>query len=712
MAETVKIDQEQWRTMRGWAQDATLQSLVTATNASNTLLKAIGGKRTSNLDIAGQVQQGIIRPLTQGTDDTIKTMRSYKAAIKDLEITQYKYSSATKNLISKFETAGKEPSKLIPELIEGSTGKLAAAIGGVAAMFGKKGKVVGAAVAALGTMVGAASAKVVERFIEAADAFRPMIQSGVTFGGSIDQMVSSVRGAGVSFEAAGRIIEQHGAALVTVGEKNFFAATDRMGSTFKRLAMTGDQGAELLSELSDQMRTTGSLFDMNQEQYTQALESNIRLMQQQSILTGKSIKQQLAERKAVVERASFQALLAGESPEERTRLEQWFDQLVNTMKMSQEQAMGLLLQSKGVGGTTGYASVNLATRGAASDLASRIAAGAGVTDEGSKQAMQLASTYMEGFTREYGKTLAISLEKGINNIFTQAGTSALEGARAGKTIEAALADPEKAEQARKAAEGISVLGTNTQRWYNTMNDITKKFGEAEAKAFELAGENFAAMIDKIVESAKKLNMESISDMKKGLSELVGGDTNLLAMGGAAAGAIGVAAGLKGGSAGAGSGGSMMGQGVMKFAGKMLGIDQLISAGGSLWEGNYGQAAAHLALFAAKKNPVGLAVSLADSLTEAVTGKGVIERGAALFSKNQQEIQSAVQMGRGASITAPNIYTPQQVEDLAIKQAMLQQQIADLEYRKRQGEEDSAELKALREQFAEAVRTLREIRNNQ
>lgn len=658
----IKIDREQFTKLEGWAKDETLRSLLAATQTSNSLLKAIGGKRTSNLDIGNQIQRGVVDPLKQGTEDTVEGLRSLKASVKDLEETQWRASGKINTFLNKVDTASKDASKLLPELLQSGTSKAFAGLGAVAGKFGAKGKII----AGLGAVLGSASAKAAERFLEAADAFRPMIQSGLTFGGSIDQMVSSVRGANVSFEAAGRIVEQQGAALVAVGEKNFFAATDRMGATFKRLALTGDQGAEIQAELTDQMRTTGSLFNMTQEQYTGALENSLRLMQQQNILTGKSVKQQLAERKKVAERTSFQALIASQGPEEQERLTNWFHTLVETMKMSQEDAMGVLLQSQGVGGTTGYARADLSTGGAVGEIVSRIQAGSTALEEGSLGAMQNAMKAQQTFLEKYGTTGALAMEKGMNNLFTQTIASAAEGARAGKGIGAVLGDPEKAEQVRKAQEGVDILGKKTQFMYDTLFDISKTIAKAEASTFEIVSAGIDKVLASIIKAADQINAKGILETAQGIAAMPGAQS----LGAAAAGAAGLAVapkllGLGGGAAGgAGAAGStsMLGKaasGAMKLGGKVLGLEQLISAGTSIVAGNYAEAAGHMALFALKKNPVGMLASGADYLLEAYSGTGLIER-AFSSNNNQQQIQQsmqaaeAAQASRGASLTAPNI----------------------------------------------------------
>lgn len=653
----IKIDREQFTKLEGWAKDETLRSLLAATQTSNSLLKAIGGKRTSNLDIGNQIQRGVVDPLKQGTEDTVEGLRSLKASVKDLEEAQSKASGKINSFLNKVDTASKDASKLLPELLQSGTSKAFAGLGAVA---GKKGK----AIAGLGAVLGSAAAKSAERLLEAADAFRPMIQSGLTFGGSIDQMVSSVRGAGVSFEAAGRIVEQQGTALVAVGEKNFFAATDRMGATFKRLALTGDQGAEIQAELTDQMRTTGSLFNMTQEQYTGALENSLRMMQQQNILTGKSIKQQLAERKALAERASFQALIAGQTPEEQERLTNIFKTLAN--RMSTEQAMGIMLQSQGVGGTKGFGQAQLAMGGTAQEIAGQI--GAGVDLQNLEPLLNEAGSKIEKFGQEWGRTISISLEKGISNPLTEAFTGTLPGLRTFQTAMAALADPEKAEQARKAQEGVDILGKKTQFMYDTLFDISKTIAKVEASAFEIVSAGIDKVLNSIIKAADQINAKGILDTAQGIAAMPGAQS----LGAAAAGAAGLAVapkllGLGGGggaAGGAGSAGStsMLGggaSGAMKLGGKVLGIEQLISAGTSIVAGNYAEAAAHAGLFLAKKNPLGIAVSLADGLTEIITGKGLMER-AFSSNDNQQQIQQsmqaaeAAQASRGPSLTPPNI----------------------------------------------------------
>ena len=659
----IKIDREQFTKLEGWAKDETLRSLLAATQTSNSLLKAIGGKRTSNLDIGNQIQRGVVDPLKQGTEDTVEGLRSLKASVKDLEETQWRASGKINTFLNKVDTASKDASKLLPELLQSGTSKAFAGLGAVAGKFGAKGKALGGTIAGLGAVLGSAAAKAAERFLEAADAFRPMIQSGLTFGGSIDQMVSSVRGAGVSFEAAGRIVEQQGTALVAVGEKNFFAATDRMGATFKRLALTGDQGAEIQAELTDQMRTTGSLFNMTQEQYTGALENSLRLMQQQNILTGKSIKQQLAERKALVERASFQALIAGQTPEEQERLTNIFKTLAT--RMSTEQAMGIMLQSQGVGGTKGFGQAQLAMGGTAQEIAGQI--GAGVDLQNLEPLLNEAGSKIEKFGQEWGRTISISLEKGISNPLTEAFTGTLPGLRTFQTAMAALADPEKAEQARKAQEGVDILGKKTQFMYDTLFDISKTIAKVEASAFEIVSAGIDKVLNSIIKAADQINAKGILETAQGIAAMPGAQS----LGAAAAGAAGLAVapkllGLGGGAAAGGAGAagstSMLGKaasGAMKLGGKVLGIEQLISAGTSIVAGNYAEAAGHMALFALKKNPVGMLASGADYLLEAYSGTGLIER-AFSSNNNQQQIQQsmqaaeAAQASRGASLTAPNI----------------------------------------------------------
>ena len=674
MVDIIKIDNEQFREMRGWASERTLASLLSATEKSNELLKAIGGKRTGGVNLAQtatRAQKGL-QNVSDELDNTQRAAQGFNESLKELEETQWKFSSKTKGLIDKLQSTSKDASRLIPELVGKSANGLTSAMSGVAGIFGKKGKAAGVWITAIGSIFGAAATKAAERFIEAADSFRPMIQSGITFGGSIDQMVASVRGAGVSFETAGKIVDQQGSMLVAVGEKNFFAATDRMGGTFKRLGLTGDQGAEILAELTDQLRTTGSVYNMSQDQIIQANETSLRLMQQQSILTGKSLKQQIAERKTMAERQSFQLMLSGQAPEEAARLQDIASRMRN-QGINEDMVMGILMQAKEVSGTRSYGQAQVGMGELAGQLVEQIQSGAAAKDI--DQLTQQAGLTVKDFLQSTWKTGVAALESNSAGLTADLYKALLPILDPTRIREAAEKDATKAEQARKAAEGIDILGQKTQFYYDTIFDVSKKIAQVEAKAFQIVSDGIDKVLASIIKAADQINAKGLLETAQDIAGMPGlaslgaaaglaAAPNLLGLGAGAAASGAAASGAAGvGGAAAGSG-SMWGK-AFKIAGKVAGIDQLVSAGTNLWEGNYGAAAAHAGLFLAKKNPVGLTASIADALTEAITGKGLIDR---MFSTDpqqqiQQQIQqsmqaaAAAQVGRGDSLTPPNI--PQQ-----------------------------------------------------
>ena len=90
-------------------------------------------------------------------------------------------------------------------------------------------------------------------------------------------------------------------------------------------------------------------------------------------------------------------------------------------------------------------------------------------------------------------------------------------------------------------------------------------------------------------------------------------------------------------------------------GKLLGIEQLVSAGQSLYEGNYLQAAGHAGLFLGGRNPFVMGARAADMGLEMITGRGLVDRTAGMFG----------QSGQTAPLIPTGAQTPEELGSAAI-----------------------------------------------
>lgn len=470
-----------------WAKEATLARLLDAVTNQTPLLEKISGIKaldlknvqTANTGLGqvGEAAEQAADAMKKGAADRKKTDRELNESIRDLRWSMSRHGSQISSLL----TRSTNPMTQLPSAIESTTDWLA--------KFAKGNKVATVAVMAIGTAI----AKLAERFIEAAESYRGMMQSGVMFNGSISTMIQSVRAAGVGIEAANQVIEQYSQALLSVGEAQFFKNIENSTRLFARLGMTQEQGMRTFAELEEMRRLSGLSYMQSEEERTRSNEQLVQLMQSQSILTGVSIKRQkeAAQKAAVSERVRF--MQAQLSPEQLAAQEVARTKMAS-MGMSGDLIEGVLLEAMS-GAANQFTAAARQTMGPAfEDILQAVRAGRPEAI-GSLEQREALGRAAQQFMQRAGPGMALS-QGAMQRLMV---TQALEARDVNlPTFRARPGQEEELERRRRMAEraarGEQILDNTTQAYFETVNNISVALGRVEALAFRLADPVISGLI--------------------------------------------------------------------------------------------------------------------------------------------------------------------------------------------------------------------------
>lgn len=649
MTAPIMIDGQQSAT---WAQESTLRQLSQLTSNTNTILASIAKARNVQIDPdaikdLGRSAGGAITPVKSFGKAADEGGKKFSSAIDDLKGTMQTLEWRTRSYsdtISNALRGSSDPMKRLPEMftkVGSGMGALAGRIPGLGAAL---------------TILGASAGALVSMYMESADSYRSMMQSGVLFDGSISGMIKSVRSSGVSMQAATQLIQNRSQALLIGGEQQFFSTVGSMSSTFARFGMTMDQGAETLAELMDQQRITGSLFTMSQQEIIQANTTQLNQMQAISRLTGVSIRQQMEERRRISERQSMRAMAAQLQGPELARFEAMRNALTSA-GVQEDAAAGILLQQFGKGATRAGAMGEQALGPQGMAIIRQ------AMETGDASLIQRNAAVFEQASREMLDRLpAIVGEMGGRGAELQAMALAiLERARPAAL--GATAEQRQAEAARIAAGG-AVTQPGTQAYFETVNNTQIAMGRLQSTVvdyvegpmnllFQGTERLTAAFADVIttlqqqgvIAAARRMGEYGIAGGQQLLSLAA---ENPLATGAAAGGvaaayaanralaaraaaAAPAAPPVPGGAPDRPGALSRAGGFLRRAGGQVLGFEQLFSAGQAAYQGNFTEAAGHAGLFLLRRNPLAMAASALDFLMEETTGRGLVERGTAMLT---------------------------------------------------------------------------------
>jgi len=624
-----------------WARESTLLRLAESSEDTLGVLKKWAQSRGVDLSnikkltsTSGETttSMGKLNTETQGAS---RSMHSYNRAVDELTRNTHQLRSGLNSIIG--GTA--DPMRSLPGLFT----NLGASIGG---LVGSRGPL--RLLGTVATLTGAAVGALVARYMDAGDAYRSMMSTGILFEGSINSMISSVRSSGVSLQQASQIIQNRSQALIVQGEGRFFSTVGRMGETFARFGMTMDQGAETLAELMDQQRITGTLFSMSQDDIIRANTTQLNQMQSISRLTGVSIRQQMEERRRVSERQSMRAMAAQLEGPDLARFEALRNALT-AAAVPEDAAAGILLQEFGKGTTTAGALGQQALGPQGMEIIRQ------AMETGDASLIQRNAAVFEQASRDMLTRLpAILGERGGRGAEQQAiALSILERSRV-----AALGPTAAARQAQadRAAAGESLITPGTEGFFRTVNATAMVMGNLEATVMNMTGPAMEYLWEQTGRAASAM-FELLTVLENqgplAAARLAGqqawqflGENPAMALGvGGAAAATYAASRALGARAGAtpttpdAPGGGTARPGALSRAGsflrrggsQVLGFEQLFSAGQAAYEGNFTEAAGHAGLFLLRRNPLAMAASALDFLMEETTGRGLVERGSDMLT---------------------------------------------------------------------------------
>jgi hypothetical protein len=653
----IQLDERQ---SDSWAQEDTLTRLLLATSNTNKILSTMAKSKGLSLDGVRELDQAVgrvapsVRGLGPAAEEGARGILTYKEALNNLRYNTTRLGSTMDGIIR--GTA--DPMRALPGALSGAGNAVAA----FANRMGVRGRLITGGLQALGISAGAAAA----RFMDSAEAYRSMISTGILFDGSITGMISSVRSSGVSLQQASQIIQNRSQALIIGGETQFFRTVGSMGETFARFGMTMDQGAETMAELMDQQRITGSLFSMSQQDIIAANTKQLNQMQAISRLTGVSIRQQTEERRRIGERMSMRVMASQLEGPQLAQFEALKNALAST-GLGEDAAAGILLQQFGRGPTRAGAIGEQAV----GPEGMRVIMEA-MRSGDSSLIQQNAQIFAENTRRFLGRLEAGAVERG-GTAAEYAGIAmpAFERARLAAEGPTAAA---RQEQAARAARGESLLTPGTLGYYKTVNNTAIAMGTLESVImkqlapgmeylWEQAGRASSALTDLFVTLEQRGAAAALWQAGQMVATTVA--ENPLESGLAALGLGGGVLAMRrmmtptSAAPGAGGGGGAAGPGGMARlragVGKLLGIEQLVSAGQSLYEGNYLQAAGHAGLFLGGRNPFVMGARAVDTGLEMITGRGLVERTAGMFG----------QSGQTAPLIPTGAQTPEELGSAAI-----------------------------------------------
>lgn len=504
-----------------WAKEATLARLLDAVTNQTPLLEKISGikaldlKKMQNantgLGQVGEAAEQAADAMKKGAADRKKTDRELNESIRDLRWSMSRHGSQISSLL----TRSTNPLTQLPSAIETTTDALA--------KFAKGNKIATVAVMAIGTTI----AKLAERFIEAAESYRGMMQTGVMFNGSVTQMIQNVRSAGVSIESANQVIEQYSQALLSVGEAQFFKNIEDSTRVFARLGMTQEQGMRTFAELEEMRRLSGLSYMQSEEDRTKSNEQLVQLMQSQSILTGISIKRQKEAAQKAAETERVRIMQASLSPEQLKQQQEATFKLAG-LGLRPEAIEAALIEAMGGGVTAAGAAAGQALGPEYNKMVAAIQSGRieEIGTQEQREALKRYTTQLLQTTPMLGRGGATAQLIGGMALDVRATSLAATTAKPGQ--ERSLAD--RIAMAAKALKGEKILDESTQAYFETANNAAVALGRVEALAFRLA--------DPVI----KTLMTSLSALTGAVNAAIGGAaglSNSTLYGSLAAGAAGM-----------------------------------------------------------------------------------------------------------------------------------------------------------------------------
>ncbi len=337
----------------GWARDATLVEILNRSDLTNTILseyvKKVAPDLTARIERA---ESKSVNRLAQKIDEQTEQQKAVAKDNRQKDIDQEQAIYDLKNTLrGRLDTIGsvlraKDSTDLASILGQG-IGKAGESAGEGLGRYlgGTRGAVIGKVIGiAAGAVIGAA----LTRTLEISKTFRELYDTGVSFNGSMIDMVEAARTSGQTIETMSAQISKFSDTAAAIGSgrmvkfgKQMLDAT-RAGAEF---GMTNDELREKSYQYLEIQMRTGQLANKTQKDLEKGAYDYLQNLTGLSLLTGKSRKAEAEAQKARASQALTRAAVQLMTPQQRDQLNKLMQAVPQEMqelvtKMYAEQTLG------------------------------------------------------------------------------------------------------------------------------------------------------------------------------------------------------------------------------------------------------------------------------------------------------------------------------------------------------------------------------------
>jgi hypothetical protein len=469
-----------------WAKDATLDEISGRIGGTNEILTRIGkvfGKRFDATGLNLEFKKTGQHVKMAGTDanqtaisfrKARKGLGDFDSSVSDLRHSLLLYGNSLqdyKRSIGELVTGSKDATKMLPGMARDVSQAFATMIQRLPAL------------SRLIAGVGVAAGFAIQRYLESADVYRDMMQSGALFSGSIEGFVKIVRANGVSLTAAQQVINKQTQAILITGETRFFATVGRMGNTLDKFGLKMDQGAELLGELFEIQRLTGNLYGRSQEELVDSNTRLLTLLNAQARLTGISVRRQTEEARRIAEDERVR-ILAQSLPQQMQEAITTFSASLSAANIPTDVASELVRELVTGAPGRGSAALRVFAPYQVEDLFAAARTGDQLRINEAIQQMARAAAEIP---IEQRAGISYMQAPEIRRLIVALTDRFLVAARPITDVDGKT--PQQIFQ--ETLQGFSVIGTSTENLFGAQGRITRAFGTFESRLITVASEGGA-----------------------------------------------------------------------------------------------------------------------------------------------------------------------------------------------------------------------------
>ncbi len=486
----VKIVDLRLPTEVAWAREVTLNRLVQLTDQQNDLLSAMAKvDRKDNLDT--KETQKSVDKLTNSTSSLTDALGDNEDAVKKSAAAQKAYSRSLKdaghlesindlrNSMNRLSRSTSSPA----DAFEVLTDKMAVFGGRLTEKTGSL-NLAGRAVQSFTKALTVASFSL-GAFAAGMDPFRQMLDSGISFGGSLEQMNVVIGRTGLGLQEFTNIALQYSEQIGGIGANNFSDLVRSVQDTtreFGRYGQTPQAQAESIAAFTEILSSGGRLYSMSVDELKDSTNAYLREQSALTSLTGKNRKRLEEEQKRAAARAEADLAIRAMRARGDTQGADALQQLRDRATAIGGESMGIAAVQEATGRTTTEKGVRdmLATSGQYEAFRAMVS-----------QFRTSSPEQIEAGMRQIGA--GIQTPQFMDTMSRQAGTTGLGGAIA-QTTSTFLRSmdrfmsgtPEQVETAMGVARGTrGVLDPATTAYQQYAGDLARTTGNLRSTIFTI-----------------------------------------------------------------------------------------------------------------------------------------------------------------------------------------------------------------------------------